>query len=247
MEPRIGIRAALVVGLIAALSWVIAPKVMGWHVGGSGDSVEILVASHYLPAFTPVKKEDVRLDEVPKHFLPPGALRSLPELQNENGQYIYLSAVAIPEGQQLTRTVLVNAEQGESLASFIRPGRVAVSFEVDRAHGVGGWIKPGDTIAIYRSAGGLPQKNEATRMTQLLFQSVPVLAVDATRLGAQDEKPASSDADVTAMPAPTGDSKILTVLVSPSEASAIVEAREHGSLDVVLRAVGDDLPWPTTN
>ncbi len=44
-------------------------------------------------------------------------------------------------------------------------------------------------------------------------------------------------------PPPVLEAKVLTIIVSPAEASTIIEAREAGPLNVVLRSLGDDLPW----
>jgi pilus assembly protein CpaB len=160
------------------------------------------------------------------------------ELQKENGQPLFAAAIAIPEGQPLTRALVTDAAQNNALESLVPSGKVAVSFEVDRSHGVGGWIRPGDTVALF---GFISSKK-----TRLLFPSLVVVAVDARRLGQEPEKPADAGGDsamsmdLQANP----ESKVITVLATPMQATEITSAREEGGVSLVLRSLGDDAPWP---
>ena len=237
------LRWILIAAVLAALIFMIFPKVHSIFHGSSfdpEDSVTVLVADSYIPAFSVIKAALVRGQEFPKGLVPPGALHTKTELQDENDRPHFISAIAIPAGQPVTHAMVTDTVQGDALGSLIRRGKVAVSFEIDRAHGVGGWIRPGDTIALFGSQA---------KKTRLLLPSVPVLAVDAQRLGQTPAKSDESGGDSTGAPgtqAP-GDSKVVTVLVSPTEASLIIEAREEGSLSAVLRPLGDDFPWTLTN
>src|SRR5262249_43153371 len=155
-----------------------------------------------------------------------GALRDKNELLSDAKQPLFTSALAIPESHPITRALLVDASQTDALGSLLRSGKVAVSFEIDRAHGVGGWVRPGDVIALYTSG-----KN-----TGLLYPAVPVVAVDNKRLGHGAEKPRQDSQAAEGVPdiAEANGSKVLTVIVNPLEASGIIEAREEGALSVVL-------------
>jgi pilus assembly protein CpaB len=243
------LRMCLVGAIVVALILALMPKMnLPWPASAqdAGDFVTVLVADRYVPAFGAIKFSSVRLQEFPKPLVPPGALHSKADLQNEAEQPLFVAAVPIPEGQPITRTVVVDASQNDTLASLIRPGKVAVSFEIDKAHGVGGWIRPGDTVALFSSVPiDMKGFRPLGKKTRLLLPSVAVLAVDALRLGQSKDKPqdGASEAAMMDVPLPT-DSKIVTVLVGPTEASAIIEAREQGSLSVVLRSLGDEFPWP---
>ncbi len=245
-------RAILVAAIFVSLILAVSSKTRGlWHWTSSdpGESVPVLVADQYLAAFTVNKPEMVRILEFPKALVPPGALKAKSELVHENGQMLFVSAISIPEGQPITRALVNDASQNDTLGSLIRPGKVAVSFEIDKAHGVGGWIRPGDTVALFgatpMSPGGMKGLGKKTR---LLFPEVAVAAVDEKRLGQNPAKSESAPdaAGIPESPVSNG-TRILTVLVSPQEASEIIEAREEGSLSVVLRSLGDDLPWPKVN
>jgi pilus assembly protein CpaB len=210
-----------------------------WSTLDPGEYESILVADRYIPVFTVIKPNYVHAQEFPKALVPPGAIRNKKELQNENDQMLFVSAIAIPEGQPVTRALLAGASQNESLGTLIKPGKVAISFDVDKAHGVGGWIHPGDTVAIF-SAGA--------KKTRMLLPSVMVLAVDHQRLGqGRANSESSTDSAVAADMQPSSDAKVVTVLVTPKDAMALTEAREQGALSLVLRSLGDDFPWPHTN
>jgi pilus assembly protein CpaB len=243
------LRIALLSGIAIAMLGLLWPKNVSIHLPGvdNSDGIPVLVADHYIPAFSAIKPEMVRVENYPKSLVPPGALHAKGELQNESMQMLFAAAVAIPEGQPVTRALVIGAEQSESLTTQISPGKVAVSFEMDKAHGVGGWIKPGDTIALFHTV--LPSVNGARpqgRMTQILLPAVPVLAVDEKRL-APPAAEATPDASMNGVVLSPTEARVITVLVTPGEATEIIEAREGGALSAVLRAVGDDYPWPTTH
>jgi pilus assembly protein CpaB len=235
------LRWILIAAVAAASAFLLFPKVAVFFHRTSFDAAEespVLVAAHYIPAFTILKPDLAQVKTFPKDLVPPGALHAVEELQKQNGQPLLAAAIAIPEGQPLTRSLVTDAAQNNALESLIQPGKVAVSFEVDRSHGVGGWVRPGDTVAIF----GV----DSDKSTQLLFPSIVVLAVDTQRLGQNSEKPAESSGDSTSVDAPTStESKVITVLATPTQASEIIAAREEGGVSLVLRSLGDDAPWPS--
>src|SRR5206468_177914 len=118
MERTLVIRIALGTVTVIAAGWIFFPKNVRPARLGGADGVDILVAAHYIPAFAPVRAGAVKIEETPKAFVPPGALHKVNELTNKEGQPNFMSAVAIPEGQPLTQTVLVDSEHGESLAGL---------------------------------------------------------------------------------------------------------------------------------
>jgi Flp pilus assembly protein CpaB len=124
-------------------------------------------------------------------------------------------------------------------------GRVAVSFDVEKSRAAGGWVQPGDTIAVFQAlplpAGGVM----AGKSTRLLFSALQVLAVDTVRVGQAPAAESDSDKNALLAEAAAGGatSHIVTVLANPVEATALIEAREKGPLCIVLRALGDDIPW----
>jgi Flp pilus assembly protein CpaB len=225
--------------------FIILLSILFWYPWGSGrsesgaaDTIPVLVADSYIPAFTIVKEPMVAVRNFPRGFVPPGALHAARELTADDNQALYLSAVPIPEGQPLTRTLLDELGKSHGMAAALPMGKVAVSFAADPVRGVGGWIEPGDTIAVFETTreGGL---KEVSKVTRLLFSSLSVLAVDQNRLGLSH--PETSKYDLLENPDPKP--VVITVLANPVEAARLIDAREQKHLSVALRSLGDDAPW----
>jgi pilus assembly protein CpaB len=205
---------------------------------GGDDMVALLVADQYIPAFAIVKEKMVTVRFFPKDFVPPGALHEIHDLLSDDHRELYITAVAIPEGQPLTHTVIEELGKSRGMASILPPGKVAVSFAADPVRGAGGWVEPGDTIAIFDTTLET-DKGGSQHNTRLLFSTMAVLAIDKSRLGLPRSVPASDDLQANPEPGPT----VITVVANPPEAARLVEAREQGRLSVVLRSLGDDIPW----
>lgn len=202
------------------------------------DSFAVVVANRYIPAFSAVTAAQAVVRRFPKEYAPPGALSDLSELSDDKGLAAYGSAVAIPEGQPLTRSLLGRLGQRHEMASLLPPGQVAVSFSVDPVRGVGGWIQPGDAIAIFEIQDDLSGRAPGRRQTRLLFSSVRVLAVDRRRIGAPVKETAHEE-----MASEPADGNVLTVVLNPVEAARLVEVRERGQISALLRPLGDETPW----
>ena len=240
---RLGLVAAIAAWLFANVCPHPLSAFSGLWAGDTTDSIPVLVTDAYIPAFQVVKPQGVKIRNYPKDFVPPGALHAKPELLSETGQFVFSSIVAIPEGEPLTRTILVEVGKDHGLSSLLHVGQVAVSFNIDKARAAGGWIQPGDTVALFETLppdlrSALPLRKK----TQLLLNRVKVLAVDKAHLGQRCETPEKTDA-ITELTSVESESHVITVLVSPTEADALIDARERGPVSVVLRAIGDDIPW----
>lgn len=233
----------LIWGMGAALVFVLG-SVGVWKVGFSGDPqdtqdmVPVLITTRYVPAFHTITKGQTALKGMPKAYLPPGAFHSIRDLSNDQGQILYVSAVPLPEGQPLTQSLVTEITRSRGLTTLLSPGRMALSIALDRVHGVGGWIQPGDSIALYQSAmlgpGGKPQQ-----ISRLLFSNLPVLAVNKNRLGVSEQsKSIDSKIDLDE-PSDEG-GNVLTLGVNPAEAAVIIHAREQAPLTAALRALGDN-------
>jgi Flp pilus assembly protein CpaB len=207
---------------------------------GGADQVPVLVADSYIPVFTVVKEKMVTVRNFPRLYAPPASLHTMNELVGDNNQGLYSSAVPIPEGQPLTRTILDEIGKSHGMASTLPIGKAAVSFSADPVRGVGGWVEPGDTIAVFETSRDSGPKN-MSHITKLLFSSLSVLAVDKNRLGLLPPDAAKNDSIENPEPRPV----VITVLVNPVEAARLVEAREQMHLSVALRPLADDTPWAT--
>jgi len=235
------IRVVLGIGIGIALLWVVVPRIVTWSQSAfsrnAGD-VEIWIADRYIPAYSAVSRKQLRAVRWPRAYVPPGALLSQDPLSDERDRPRFSAAVAIPEGQPLTRTLLFEAGQGDSLATLLRPGQSAVSFEVDRARGAGGWVKPGDTIAVFFARPDM----------RLMIPSITVLAVDGKRLSTAVEPPSVKENENELLLMQTqASSLVITVRANPIEAASLIKATDAGRVHLIVRSAGDELPWPMAN
>jgi Flp pilus assembly protein CpaB len=237
------IRILLLAAITMASLWLLRPNfgaaMESWFGTTSSELVPIVVADHFIPPFQPILPDHARVRSYPREFVPPGALHALSDITADDGKVRFTSIVGIPENEPLTRTVLAEAGQDHGMSSLLRPGKVAVSFKAEKAQAAGGWIKPGDTVAIF--ARIVRMNDRASRQTRLLLSAVEVLGVDRTHLG-HDVSPLKREETERLLDESSGD-QIITVLTNTGDASALVEAQEAGPLFVVLRSLGDEIPW----
>jgi len=238
------IAAVVVASGVAA--YVCMPRGAGDSESESADRVTVAVANRYIPAFTVIKKDWVDLKPYPKEYVPPAALHSRNDFVQGDGRELFMSNLEIPDGQPLTRIVLADTAKSHGLSTILHPGKMAVSFATDRARGAGGWIQPGDTVALFETAPRPGSRTLRLGQADVLFSAVEVLAVDNDRLGQPAVDPAKSDA-LQLAEAQEKDVQVVTVLLNTSQVSTLIEARERGAISVGLRAPGDDLEWPATN
>jgi len=236
------IRIVVVSVVVAAVIFYASSGLFETHGGSEDDrqdNAAVLVARHYLPAFSLVHAADVTVRTFPKGFVPPGAFHAIAELGGDNETALFSTAVAIPDGQPLTRALVNELGKSHGMASVLSPGQTAVSFSVDAVRGVGGWIQPGDTIAIFETRRDGDVRVGLSRRSKLLFSSVRVLAVNQKRLGSAENESKTHDDSGDSDPG----SSIVTVVLHPFDAARLVESREDGHLSVLLRPLGDDAVW----
>jgi pilus assembly protein CpaB len=232
------ILAALIAGVCGVYGWT-------WMRAGSSGSasspewVDVVVLRRYLPAQHVVKPSHASTLRYPKALVPPGAVLRTQDLVSENGKSVYLTAVSLPEGSVLTRSVLAVLGERHGLSAGLPQGKVAVSLSVNEVRGVGGWIAPGDSISIYEIS------KDGAKPAQLLFPALSVLAVDRERVGAPvtDPKQGLDPAEAAALEAMQAQQthRIVTVLANPLEAALLTTARERGTLSAVLRSFEEEL------
>lgn len=203
----------------------------------------MLVASRYIPPFQPILRGWVTMKSVPKNLLLPGAFHAAGELIGRQNIPLFAAAVGLPEGYPLSRTVMLDLSKSHGLSAILPAGNVAISFSADPIRGVGGWVRPGDTIALFRITENLDAKHLLRKSTEMLFPALPVLAVDNHRLGTQGLEASSNENAANNAEDSGSGMSVITVSVNPAEASALTQAREQARLSVVLRAPGDHLPW----
>jgi pilus assembly protein CpaB len=126
-----------------------------------GPAMQIVVAAHDLSAGTVLTPADVRLDEIPGIFAPPGAVTSV-------GDAVDLVSVAtVTAGEPLVRSRLATS----AFATSVTPGNVVVTVAFAS---VPGGFSPADRVDAYATYAG------ARPYTTLVGEDLHVLAVGDT-------------------------------------------------------------------
>lgn len=224
--------AAVLVGAFAAvLLWLYAEQLDDEHEALVANQVEVVKAARNIPAGTPLTKDRITTEKVPRKFLPPNPL-----LESELNIYLGTPvAVNIEEGAMILTSDFSVAEVSRTLSSKIPPEERAMTISVDTVSGLAGLLRPGDRVDIL---GTFPigTKEELVEdasgnkavgyVTMTLLQNVTLLATGQTI------------SDV-----PTGDGQqarggqysTVTMSVTIDEAELLTIAQTRGKMTLLLR------------
>lgn len=213
MSPRLSI-AVLAISLVAALS-------TGYLLMTNAEALMVtrpfVVAEHAIPAYTVITPEMLTEKELPATLVEEPVFVSSRELLGR------VSTVDIPAGTLIYRYFAVPLERFRLSSD---PTMEIISFPVDTTRAVGGQVRRGHRINLYRvKAQKMPEMSleEALRTkgagVQLLAAAIPV--VDVRGAQGQDAVPRSTgnpgQAEERSVPV-----SILTVAVPPEVAQDII-------------------------
>lgn len=198
--------------------------------------VQVVVAAKAIKAGDTLTAENIKWADWPKSGVFEGMLQ-----KDGNKKITDIASGkarrAIAPNEPITKSTLVD-KKANFLSASLSPGMRAVSVSGTARNTAGGFISAGDYVDIilsYRvrlasqegneAMGGLIAREVDRRAAETIMQNVKVIAVDqrATR---NEEK-------VT-----TG--KVYTVEVDPQGAQILAMAESVGTLELVLRPLGDD-------
>ena len=186
------------------------------------NPVEVVIAAKDLPQGLPLEVAHLTTVGVPEQFVQPYAVSSPRDVLGK------VTIAPIAEGEQILLTKVRRPEDvpvDATLSGLTPKGKRAVTIGVDAITGVGGFVRPGDTVDILWSFK-LPQpgQSEGQVVTLTLFQDVPVLAVGRDIVG-RATKTAETSPDYT-----------VTLALTPQETSVVLFAREQGRIQLSLRS-----------
>jgi len=185
--------------------------------------VRVAIAARPLDAGSAFGATDVTFNEVANGSAPEDAVHDASELQNA------FASTAIPKGSVVRRANLTVTPPGSHLSTLIPQGYVAVSIAVNDVINTGGFIVPGDHVAVL----GVVTK-EATDSATVVLRDVQVLAVSSAVLG---QNPATSDTKKTttgAATSPTTVDATVTLAVTVQDAQRLFQVDEVGKLRLAL-------------
>jgi len=208
-------RFAIVVGV--SLIWAVLVSGAFYRVAershaGAKDLKPLVVAVEKLPLGAVVRPEQVRLTRVPAGLFPKGGFARVEDVA---GRPV---VAAIEADEPLLEARVAQRGSGMGLAPMIPTGMRAASVRVNDVAGVAGFILPGmhvDVLATGRADG------HDDTMTRTVLQDIAVLSVGQT-IQADAHNPSISAA-------------VVTLLVMPDQAEALMLASTEGHVQLVLR------------
>ena len=224
--------AAILVGAFAAvLLWLYAEQLDDEHQDLIADQVDVVKSARNIPAGTPLTKDRITTEKVPRKFLPPNPL-----LESELNIYLGTPvAVNVEEGAMILTSDFSVAEVSRTLSSKIPPEERAMALAVDAISGVSGLLRPGDRVDVL---GTFPigtkeelvedaQGNKAVGyVTMTLLQNVTLLAV-----GQEISDVPSGDAARRG----GGSYSTVTLSLTIDEAELVTIAQTRGKMTLLLR------------
>jgi len=180
--------------------------------------VNLAVAAQPIDFGGRLTNTNVRLANWPADSVPAGAFTSMNEaLKNR------VALRPLVPGEPILASRVSGTDGRATIAANLPDGQLAVAVPISDVAGVGGFIRPGDAVDVLLTRQ-IPNAQGATnaKMTDVLMQAVPVLAIDQV---------ADSNKTDPAL------GKTATLQVDTYGAQRLALAREMGTLSLALRNV----------
>ncbi len=209
--------------LAAGATFLALNRPSGTASSAAPQTVRVAIAARALDAGSAFGATDVTFNEVSTASAGADAVRDASELQHA------FATAAIPKGAVVRRANLTVTPPGSRLATLIPQGYVAVSIAVNDVINTGGFIVPGDHVAVL----GVVTK-DATDTATIVLRDVQVLAVSNAILG---QNPATVDPKKTTTGGatnPTTVNSTVTLAVTVQDAQRLVQVDEVGKLRLAL-------------
>ncbi|MEA1072506.1 Flp pilus assembly protein CpaB [Sphingomonas sp. LY160] len=184
--------------------------------------VRVAVAAMPLAYGADVTADKVKFVNYPATSLPAGTYKSLVELLPQGKRRVALRPIQI--NQPLLAADLSGEGQNASIAALLRDGMRAATVSINDVSGVGGFVKPNDTVDVLVTRQSVGT-DRGEQVTDVLLQNIRVLAMDQDAAGA-DGKPVVS--------------RTATMEVTPIDAQKLALGMQVGSLSLVLRKPGEE-------
>lgn len=230
----------ITLGFLAATSAVVLVVSMRQQPGQKGDASGVVTASQ--PTTTPVvvaaasletrrvvRADDVKVTAVPRDAAPRDAFTDPVQVIGK----VLVAPVA--EGQAFVRNSFANEGSGLHLATTLQSGLRAYCVQLDDDLSSERLLYPGCFVDIVASIDvhDQDQGSSRERFTFTLLQGVMVLAVG-------DRSIVSPDKALSESTAPRLRKSLVTIAVTPEEASLVKLAEDEGDVALVLRNPFDE-------
>ena len=209
------------------------------------DQVAVLVAKEDIKPGAMIDARMLESRIFPQAYLQPQAVTSLARI---SGMVVI---APIFKGEQITLGKLSYAEERrDSLAMLTPIGKRAITISVDNIAGLAGMIRPGDyvdVIAMISVPLTTPEGKTIAQTTAIpLFQNILVLAIGQEMRGIRPEARHRREGREEER---REVSPLITLALSPQEASLIAFVQEQGKIRLILRSPADAQvePMPPAN
>jgi pilus assembly protein CpaB len=182
----------------------------------------VVAASRTLPIGSMISPSDVKLVAWPEKAPVPGSFAKAEDVVNRG-----IVAQCL-ENEPITETKLAPVGSGAGLPPTIPPGMRALSVRVNEVVGVAGFVTPGTHVDVFVT---LREGNDAA--TRIVVSNVQVLTA-----GTRYDQDKSKNGEAI----PTS---VVTLLLTPDDASRVVLASNDGQIMLTLRNPLDTAPTVT--
>lgn len=188
--------------------------------------VPVIVAKKYIPKYSIISPDMVRIEMIPSKYIQPGSLSSIKELVDNKGTPRFVTTVPILEDEIILTTKLSIPGRATGLSVVVPKGKRAIVIPVGEASLSSGLIKPGDRIDLIATFED---------KSVILLQNLVVLSVGEKILG-ESKKVRERKRGLVDIPISTsGGVQAISLAVTPTEALKISFARDKCSFNIVLR------------
>ncbi len=216
IRPLGALLLALVLGLAAA-----AYAASWLQQQSASNTLQVIVAQRDLQMGTRLQPDMLQTLAWPKAAAIQDPLTTLDQAV---GRVIHMPVL---RGEPLLQSKLAAVGEKGGLSSVLAPGQRAVTVKVNEIMGVAGFALPGNFVDVMVN---MPD-NQDQPLSKIVIERIRVLAV-AQDVSTNESKPRVVNA--------------VTLQVSPQQAEQIDLARSVGTLSLVLRSQGDNIPVQTT-
>lgn len=208
------------------------------------ELVDVLVVDSEVTAGTPASElqNHVRVEAVPTKVQAAGALASIGDAEG------MVVSATLGEGEQLTHTKLVTAEEYNALQARIGrgggkvevpEGHLEITIPLDGVRTIGGTVRPGDHVGVIASFTAIADENnpEVQGKDTSGFLLHKVLVTNVQGAPVADPTRAASAEERTPTP---GGSLYVTLAVQAAAAERIVFASSYGDIWLAIEPVDAD-------
>jgi pilus assembly protein CpaB len=196
----------------------------------------VYTSSQQIPAGTSIR-DAMRLQmltetQIPANGVPAGALT---QVTDENASL--LAVTDIPQGQYVLEASFGDTPVGQKLIQ-VPTGKLAVSVALSDPARVGSFVTPGSFLTVFATHPVAPKgasETDAGMATSVLLDNIQVIGIGGTPLQGGAVAAAPTDEDAAAAEQAQGASFLVTLAVTPEQATKLVHAVNQYTLYAGLR------------